>query len=331
MLISWLVVSCAVGTEEPNTSGVLVDSSREIEVPEGLTARDIDLNKDGTVDILDLVIASKFMGQDVTEADAVAETSGDLDESDPCREIRKADPYIIPRVETVEDNTEFKQTFDAPNGNTYAYALLAMTKWRNTASKAPPDSVREEYDTPSCVAIRFTIDNKIIPREFKVKPVAGHKNMFSETIISPRFDYSESRVGERYSDGWSLSGRTWDMWLEGPLGRLSNWHIRAKSLDIPQSSYQRSLGGNPSSSLARLIKRTLKKGIPIDERSVIYKLWFAVEEGDSYETFYNWYIWYDPNDRPLRNRYETGQKDNGVYVKMLPSEVRKRYFPEDIE
>ena len=42
-LIIGLVSSCAM--EDPDTSGVLVDSSRDIEVPEGLTARDIDLNK----------------------------------------------------------------------------------------------------------------------------------------------------------------------------------------------------------------------------------------------------------------------------------------------
>lgn len=335
-LITGLAISCAVGTEEPNTSGVLVDSSREIEVPEGLTAKDFDHNKDGTVDILDLVIASKFIGQDVIEADAIAEASGDTDESDPCREIRKAEPYSNPKVETVEDNTGFKQTFDAPNGNVYAYALLAMAKFRNTSLKSPHDdsnlsqAEKLKYDTASCVAVRFTVDKKIIPREVKVKPVAGHENMFTETIISPRLNYNESRVGDRYSDGWGLFGRTWRIRLSGPMGEaMSPWLVKANSLDIPQSSHQLSSDAPAASDLARFTERTQQKGIPINKRSVIHDLYFLVKEGNSYETFYRWMIWSMPNPMPFE-RSKMGY-DKGAYVNMLPAEVRRRYFPEDID
>ena len=74
MLIAWLVTSCNI--EEPNNSGVLVDSSSDIEIPEGLTARDFDHNNDGIVDILDLVIASKFMGQEVSNRNQVISAGG---------------------------------------------------------------------------------------------------------------------------------------------------------------------------------------------------------------------------------------------------------------
>ena len=68
-LLVGLVIGCAM--EEQESSGVLVDSSQEVEVPDWVTAAYLDLNKDGTVDLLDLVIHSKFFGQDVSEADTV--------------------------------------------------------------------------------------------------------------------------------------------------------------------------------------------------------------------------------------------------------------------
>ena len=64
-LLAGLVSSCAM--EDPDASGVLVDPNSDTEVPEGLTARDFDFNKDGVIDILDLVIVSKFIGQEVVD------------------------------------------------------------------------------------------------------------------------------------------------------------------------------------------------------------------------------------------------------------------------
>ena len=68
-LMAWLVTSCAM--EEPDTAGVLVDPNSDTEVPEGLTARDVDFNKDGVVNILDLVIVSKLFGD--VEPEEIAE------------------------------------------------------------------------------------------------------------------------------------------------------------------------------------------------------------------------------------------------------------------
>lgn len=74
-LFTWRVVGCAM--EEPDTSGALaVDPNSEIEVPEGLTAKDVDHNNDGVVNILDLVIVSKLFG----EVDIVDKSPNDTDD-----------------------------------------------------------------------------------------------------------------------------------------------------------------------------------------------------------------------------------------------------------
>ena len=57
-LLAGLVVGCAI--EEQESSGVLVDQNSDTEIPDWVTAADIDLNKDGIINIQDLVIASKF-------------------------------------------------------------------------------------------------------------------------------------------------------------------------------------------------------------------------------------------------------------------------------
>ena len=336
ILVGWLVVSCTVGSEEEqNTAGVLsVDSnSNEIEVPDWVTAADLDLNRDGTIDIKDLVIHSKFFGQDVPEADAVAAVSEEADESDPCRELRNTDYYssLGLQIETVEDNTEFKKTFSAPNGNTYAYALIAMVKqWSRPKTgpiKNPTQSEREEYSRPSCVAIRLTIDEKLMLKEVRIKPVAGHKNMFSETII-----LSAEQLAP-IDDSWRRFGLTARLsYTDGsaPIPQTRGWRLWLRSLDIPLPP------GNPSAELKKHQEKTLKKGIPFNEQnSVLYSFFFTVMEGD-YELLYYWELNDFPNPRPFMSSNRPGGavnlvRDVGAYVKMLPSEVRRRYFPEDIE
>ena len=76
MLLAGLMSNCAM--EEPESSGALtVDSSSEIDVPDWLTAAYLDLNKDGTIDILDLVIHSKFFGQEVSNRDQTVSVGND--------------------------------------------------------------------------------------------------------------------------------------------------------------------------------------------------------------------------------------------------------------
>ena len=83
MLVAGLVVGCAI--EEQQSSGALtVDPNSDTVVPEGLTARDVDLNNDGTVNIQDLVIVSKLFG----DVEAEEETMEVIAESCPVGEYR---------------------------------------------------------------------------------------------------------------------------------------------------------------------------------------------------------------------------------------------------
>ena len=66
ILLAGLAVGCAM--EDQESSGVLtVDPNSDIVVPEGLSAEDVDLNNDRVIDIRDLVIASRFFGQELDE------------------------------------------------------------------------------------------------------------------------------------------------------------------------------------------------------------------------------------------------------------------------
>ena len=56
-LVAWLIVSCAMEKQE-SSEALSVDPNSEIEVPEWVTAGQLDLNRDGTIDIRDLVIMS---------------------------------------------------------------------------------------------------------------------------------------------------------------------------------------------------------------------------------------------------------------------------------
>ena len=86
-LLVGLVSSCAM--EDPDASGVLVDPNSDTEVPDWVTAAYLDLNKDGVINILDLVIVSKFMGQEVDVKEEV------VAESCPAGQYRKLIPKVV--------------------------------------------------------------------------------------------------------------------------------------------------------------------------------------------------------------------------------------------
>ena len=75
MLIAGLVTSCDM--EDPDTSGVLVDPNSDTEVPDWVSIADVDHNRDGVIDILDLVIVSKFFGQEVHNGGQTASIGND--------------------------------------------------------------------------------------------------------------------------------------------------------------------------------------------------------------------------------------------------------------
>ena len=63
-MVVGLVVGCAL--EGPDSSGSLsVDPDSDEEVPDWVTIADVDHNRDGIINIKDLVIVSKFFGQEV--------------------------------------------------------------------------------------------------------------------------------------------------------------------------------------------------------------------------------------------------------------------------
>lgn len=67
MLVAGLLAGCDM--EEPVSDGLFSvrPNSDEVEVPDGVTVRDVDLNRDKIIDVRDLVIVSKFMGQEVPD------------------------------------------------------------------------------------------------------------------------------------------------------------------------------------------------------------------------------------------------------------------------
>ena len=66
MLVARLIISCAV--DETDTSGTLTfNPDQDIEIPEWLSVKDVDHNKDGTINILDLVAVARFHGQEVPD------------------------------------------------------------------------------------------------------------------------------------------------------------------------------------------------------------------------------------------------------------------------
>ena len=75
ILVAGLVVGCAM--EEPDSSGALtINPDNDVEVPAGLTARDFDFNNDKIIDIRDLVIVSRFFGQEISDESSETTTTG---------------------------------------------------------------------------------------------------------------------------------------------------------------------------------------------------------------------------------------------------------------
>ena len=124
MMVAGLIVSCA--TEEPDTSGTLSLDPNYGEAPEGVSVSDVDITKDGVIDIHDLVAVAYFYEQEVPDTE-VAKTSEDADESGPCKNLKAR----FPLLDSVKDNTQYRQIFKE-EGNKYIYALLGLRKsWSN--------------------------------------------------------------------------------------------------------------------------------------------------------------------------------------------------------
>ena len=179
LIAVWLVVGCAM--EEPDTSGALtVDPDYDIETPEWLSINDVDHSRDGIINIKDLVLVARFFGQEVPDSD-VAKTSSDAtitdtdDESAPCRNLEGR----FPEMEHVTDNSNYRQIFEL-EGKKYVYALLGLRRNWATVNIIPDKRTKNQKLLPSCAAVRFSLNDNLIPVSVKVKPVAG--NQFSQTM-----------------------------------------------------------------------------------------------------------------------------------------------------
>ena len=339
ILLAGLVVGCAVGSEEEqNTAGVLTVNSKsaEVEVPEGMTAKDVDHNSDGTIDIKDLVIVSKFFGQDVPEADAVAEA---LDH--PCGDME--DRYTSFDDIIVKDNTSHKQIFDL-DGKKYVYALLGVAKLVNSGKESDPDlnywnlSASEkarivaeqsegyqkykQHERPSCIAIRFLINDDLLPVTMKIKTVDGFE--YPQTI-SPSSLKIDTRKATTCFPGYC------DMALlndEGLHMSGGNWSVNV----LRNFDFTRFVEGDSSGYWQKIYKRKPQVGIPIGDGSVITRLFLKLYEYPVIysDLYYTWGIFPNPNPNNPFYDFNGRHIDHGVYVNMLPEEVRRRYFPEDI-
>lgn len=345
LLGTLLIVGCAVGgEEEQNTAGVLsVDSnSNEVEVPDWVTAAYLDLNKDSTIDIKDLVIMSKFFGQDVPEADAVAEGSEETDDSSPCGDMEHR--YAQFDDITVTDNISYRQIFDIKEKK-YVYALLGMIKIGSSSGpehQALSEEEKAEYSKdvkeidkaghkrPSCVAIRFLLDENLLPVTMKIKTIDGFNypqtiSPSSLKIDARKIPYCNPKISGSYCDRVYLND-------EGLYMSGGNWSVEV----LRNFNFSTSIEGDSSGRWARHYKRHKQVGIPIGNDSVITRLFLKLyEEPSKYSymssIYYGWKLWNGPNSTPFASFFDVRDVDHGLYVKMSPTEVQRRYFPEDIQ
>ena len=173
------------------------------------------------------------------------------------------------------------------------------------------------------------LNNNLLPTKVKVKPVAN--NTFSEPLSSPILAVSEGtpqkallgRNEPEHIEFYSYSSKY-------ELSDKVTWNIRiAKNFDFNYVADYRE--GATSGYFKDKRMLMAKWGIPIGNDGVIIQ--FAM--GPTGITRQYWNV-DDMRPRskvrsdPFYGKYgELGAK--GVYVNMSPTEVRQRYFPEDIQ
>ena len=326
ILVAGLMFGCS--TDEPNTSGVLSLDRNRGEAPEGVTIQDVDIIKDGFIDIKDLFAVVHFYEQEVPELvaqneDEAPTSTQNEDDSLPliCQDIKAG--IIYPNLsETVTDNAKQKQTFDAPDGGRYIYALLALVRNKRFL---PEDPEPVEYNYPWCAAVRFLLDDNLWPTEVKIKPVAWfhrHKYAFSEpvTISFPFFH-------ERPS---------WAETNERCLGEkeiLCNVPSKAGSYLFVYSGVPTPV--SKQDYWLEVAKSKVRMCIPITDDKVICKLHITTQEGKQKMRSY-----FELRQAPgipggfkhAMAFYQSSHERNnhGAYINMSPTEVRQRYFPEDL-
>lgn len=241
-----------------------------------------------------------------------------LVEPDPCANIEI--PY--PAIESVADNTEFREMFDAPDGDNYVYALLATRKPSPIANKTYPmrsSPIPIKFFGASCVAVRLLVGDDLSIKELKIKPVAG-PNTFSEAITFPMVLSVDNRQDSN-DDYYKFAIYEHDH--DPPRVQI---YIVTK-FNLIERDFNR--------TTATTAVRVQQRGIPVGEeredmagrsQGSIFSIVFATPQDDSHVGHY-WTIRKKSTIDPLYSSIP--DTDDGVYIKMPPAKVRQKYFSED--
>ena len=326
ILVAGLVVGCDM--EDPAGS-LSVETNSGVARPDWLSIQDVDHNRDKIINVKDLVLVASFFGQEVPEAVTQTEPAADdddtaeVDESDSlplvCQDIKAG--VIYPNTsETVTDNTELRKLFDAPNGGSYVYSLLALVRTRPYLSTrhAPAEAFY-----PWCTAVRFRIDENMWPTEVKLKPVAWfhrHKDMSSDVLTVSLPHYHEA-------NGYAETKMRFYLDTKRSEVRAEPYIIVNSGVNNPA----RTIGGY----WELVVRSKARMCIPITDGRVICGLGIATQEGGhkmgslfdiaqapGIKGGFKHARAFDQNNH-IRNNH-------GMYINMSPTEVRQRYFPEDI-
>ena len=187
ILLAGLVVGCAI--EEQQSSGALTvnPNSNDVEIPEGLTAASLDLNKDGIINIQDLVIMSKFFGQEVVDETSDTESSG--------VKLPKLPEYIYAVIELeqigVWDKNKKDAVVDADYASNLQVAMRIQTQKRDRDEVATDreKAFRSKYKPQAGFA--DLLDVYFFP-EIKIKTIQEHSKKPEEKVFvfnSPPKEY----------------------------------------------------------------------------------------------------------------------------------------------
>ena len=317
MLLAGLVVGCSIERKEP-TSGVFASA---------------DSNNAEAVDGQEVPPA-----EDESSPDEPEEMAED-DESSPCGTDR-----LFADAEAVTDNTDHKRIFgDSQGEGLYVYALLVVKKaiiWihgvgsvnskREMRIRQAMNSKYSQHRLPSCLAVRFSLNEDYQPIEMKAKTVAGFRAGRSFTLPLPTRDpaYHDRPANSinpcpcHYATGYCGFSSRHDY---APIAVVGT-DFRDSSCDSPPVP-----GWTPDPKVLERTNKRVTRGIPMGDRVVVHSLLvqpYQFPHKDYYITYFFNITKY------AQGRYHSYWVDdksvNGTYVNMLPAEVRRRYFPEDI-
>ena len=332
-LLVGLVIGCAM--EDQESSGVLVDQNSDVEVPEGLTARDFDYNNDKVVDILDLVIASKFFGQEIKEC-PIGQHENSLGECVDCPQLtnKKGNRDYLPikfaDYVRSDDPTECKlgeevdmqYRFPHPNGD-YFYTYASLTVEKRTRTKGNDAGfLRNCIDGGwICdgklvkVAVRLLVsqENRDRIREVKIKP--HNDNDFDVKIITfPQVPFSRNDTEGSRNYSQKIPGT--DRVIKGKVFPFYNY------VHLVYEGYENEAPHNHWRQ--HWVSKNLLSGINIGMPSKRIEdksdaMVGTISFFDSSFNEYTWSIW-----------ERVGLTDKRPAEWMFPEEVRAKYFPEDM-